>query len=352
MPTNLSRRRQDGGLSDDSPTLRVLLVDDDDNFRHWLATLMRRLGFAVETAIDGTDALLKLRVRPFDVVISDLEMPKMDGLTLIREIRATAATSAQYAIMLTSHGDVDSKVNALNIGYDDFLSKTCTEAEVVATVVAARRMLARQPLISTALREWQVASLRDELTGVAIRRTFLDETERLLAEKRPVGVAILDLNDFKGINDRFGHLAGDRILRDIGALFVRRTRANDLIARYGGDEFVLLVTDLPMEDVAAAAQRLVDEIGALQWTISDLMIQCTATFGLSHSNLLSSPSVEQLLEAADRDLYAKKWVLKNPGETATLYEYPGQPSVAAVLRLPADHTRPSAAKLPVVKEQP
>jgi two-component system, cell cycle response regulator len=347
MSANLSRRRQDGDLTHDAPSIRVLLIDDDDNFRHWLATLMRRLGFAVETAIDGMDGLAKLHVRPFDLVISDFEMPKMNGFELIREIRATPALTGQYAVMLTSHDDADSKVQALTIGYDDFLTKSCTEVEVVAKIVAARRMLSRQQLVSVAVREWQVAALRDELTGVSVRRTFLDETERHLAENRPVGIAIIDLNGFKGINDTFGHLIGDRILRDIGALFVRRTRTNDLIARYGGDEFVLLATDLPLEDIIGAAQRLADEIAALQWIIGDVMVQCTASFGVAHSSLLHQGTVEQLLEAADRDLYAKKWVLKNPGAPPVLYEYPGQPSVAPVVPLPADQ-----AGLPVAQQRP
>ena len=344
MHNHLSRRRQDGDPAHDGPSIRVLLVDDDDNFRHWLATLMRRLGFAVETAVDGADGLGKLSIRPFDLVISDFEMPKMNGFELIREIRATPALVGQYAVMLTSHDDVDSKVTALTIGYDDFLSKSCTEVEVMAKIVAARRIVSRQPLISVAVREWQVASLRDELTGVAVRRTFLDEIERYLAERRPAGVALLDLNGFKSINDTYGHLIGDRILRDIGALFVRRTRANDLIARYGGDEFVLLVTDLPLDDVVGAAQRLADEIALLQWVIGDATIGCTASFGIAHSSLLPNATVEQLLEAADRDLYAKKWMLKNPGAPANLYDYPGRGAIAPVVPLPQDEPGASVAR--------
>ena len=306
---------------------------------------MRRMGFAVETAIDGADALEKLHVRPFDLVISDLEMPKMNGFELIREMRTLPALAGQFAVMLTSHDDVESKVKALTVGYDDFLSKSCTEVEVMAKIIAARRMLVRQPLISVAVREWQVAALRDELTGVAVRRTFLDETERHLAEQRPIGVALIDLNGFKGINDTYGHLIGDRILRDIGALFVRRTRANDLIARYGGDEFVMLVTDSQLDETAGAAQRLVEEIASLQWIIGDTVITCTAAFGIAHSSLLPAATVEQLLDAADRDLYAKKWVLKNPAAPATLYEYPGR-TPGAIVPLPADQPGPSVAKRP------
>lgn len=352
MPTNPTRRRTDGDTFDQAPSIRVLLVDDDDSFRHWLTHLMRRLSFAVETAVDGRDALTKLHARPFDVVISDFEMPRMNGLDLIQEIRSTPALYTQYAIMLTSHDDVRSKVDALTMGYDDFLTKSCTEVEVVAKVMAARRMLSRHQLLSVSVREWQALALRDELTGLAVRRTFFDEAERLIAEKRPLGVAIIDLDAFKPINDTYGHLAGDRILRDIGALFVRRTRASDLIARYGGDEFVLLVNDLPLDDLTGAASRLTDEIASVQWDVSDATIHVTATFGVAHSSLLPNATVEQLLEAADRDLYAKKWVLKNPAAPAHLYEYSAQQK-SEVVALPAENERtgPSVAPRPAVEDQ-
>ena len=324
MPTSLNRRRHDGESPSEPPDVRVLLVDDDDHFRYWLCTLMRRLGFAVETAIDGEDALQKLNARPFDLVISDLEMPRMNGFGLIEAIRATPPLHGQYVVMLTSHDDVQSKVKALTMGYDDFLTKSCTEVEVTAKVVAAKRMLARQQLLSVAVREWQALATRDELTGVAARRTFFEEAERYLAEQRPVGIALLDLNSFKPVNDTYGHLTGDRILRDIGALFTSRTRGGDLIARYGGDEFVLLVPDLTIEDVTGAAERLAQEIALLQWTANDAVIQMTAAYGVAHSSLLPQATIEQLLDAADRDLYAKKWLLKNPGAPEHLYEYPGR----------------------------
>lgn len=351
MPNNPTRRRNDGDPFEDPPSIRVLLVDDDDHFRLWLTHLMRRLGFAVETAIDGTDALAKLHARPFDVLISDFEMPRMNGIELIREIRAIPALCSQYAVMLTSHDDLQSKVDALTTGFDDFLTKSCTEVEVVAKVVAARRMLSRQPLLSVAVREWQALAMRDELTGVAMRRTFFDEAERLLAEKRAIGVAIIDLDSFKPINDNFGHLTGDRILRDIGAMFIRRTRASDLIARYGGDEFVLLVSDLTLDDLTGAASRLNDEIAAGQWDVNDGTIRVTASFGVAHSSLLPQATVEQLLEAADRDLYAKKWVRRNPDAPPHLYEYSGQQTGAEVVKLPVEERsgRPVAAR-PAVED--
>jgi two-component system, cell cycle response regulator len=327
-----TRRRTDGEQPPEHPSARVLLVDDDDNFRAWMSLLMRRLGFAVETAVDGVTALERLRTAAFDLLISDLEMPRMNGMQLIQEIRSTPRLSQQYAVMLTSHEGLDAKVAALTTGYDDFLTKSCTEVEVVAKVVAAQRMLARHRTLSAAVTEWQALATRDELTGVATRRTLMEEAGRCLAENRQIGLALLDLDDFKPINDNFGHLTGDRILRDVGALFLSRTRANDMIARWGGDEFVLLVRDLPLDDLAGACQRLMTEVESMQWTSGDVTFTILVTGGIAHSSLLEAPTLEQLLDAADRDLYAKKWLKKHPGEVQELYEYPG-PNTASVVQL-------------------
>ncbi|HEX8616734.1 MAG TPA: diguanylate cyclase [Thermoanaerobaculia bacterium] len=333
MVTPPLRRRGDAQAAEPK-AVRVLLVEDDDHFRSWLALLMRRLGFVVETAADGTLALEHLHAATFDLMISDLEMPRMNGLELIGAIRATPELAHQYSVMLTSHEDVQSKVAALTTGYDDYLTKSCTEVEVVAKVIAAQRMLARHQVVSAAAYEWQAIATRDELTGLSTRRRLIEEAERSLAEGRHIGIALLDLDDFKPINDTFGHLTGDRILRDIGSLFLSRSRVHDVIARWGGDEFVLLVRDLPVEDLSRAAERLVTEVTAMQWTSEETQFSVGVTTGVAHSSLLDEPTLEILLGVADRDLYAKKWVKKHPGERPDLYEYPGRG--AALVPLPSN----------------
>lgn len=328
------RRHIDHEQPSDPSSVRVLLVDDDENFRFWLTKLMRRVGFTVEAAVDGEHALALLRRSTYDLLISDYQMPRVDGFDLIRAVRADPALCNQYSVMLTAREDLESKIEALTIGYDDFLAKSCTEAEVIAKVVAAKRVVSRQRNLVNAAREWETIATRDELTGVATRRTLLDEAERCLRAGRMVGIAIIDLDEFKPINDTFGHLAGDRILRDLGALFRSRTRSNDLIARYGGDEFLLLVTDLALDDLSGAADRLTGEIATQRWNAGDASFSITATSGLAHSSLIDNASLEKLLDVADRDLYAKKWVKKHPGERPELYEYPGRSTGGALVPIP------------------
>jgi diguanylate cyclase (GGDEF)-like protein len=311
MQTSPQRRHTDDADAVTPPReVRLLVVDDDENFRTWLVRLTRRIGFQVETASNGAEALHLLRAHDFDLLIADFEMPRMDGFELMRAVRRDEALAHQYAVMLTSHDDLDAKIAALSVGYDDFLSKSCTEVEVVAKVVAAKRMVSRQRQLTDAAREWELLATRDELTGVATRRSLYARTDTFLTEKRDVGLAILDLDDFKLINDTYGHLTGDRILRDLGELFIARTRANDLMARYGGDEFLLLVPDSTIDDVRGAAERLIHEVELLRWRTGDASIGIKATSGVAHTSLIPNATLEQLLDSADRALYVQKCAKK------------------------------------------
>ena len=317
------RRRSDLPPESSSERIRVLIAEDDENFGMWLSAMARRLGLDVATAVDGAQAFDWLRGGDFDMLISDFEMPKKDGLELIAAVRAEPSTSGLYAVMLTAHDRPAVKINALTLGYDDFLAKGCTEVEVAAKVAAARRMLARQRAHDADAREWRDIANQDELTRVATRRFFFEQAERQMAGLNSIGIVLFDVDEFKAINDTYGHLTGDRVLKDIGALFLRRTRTDDVIARYGGDEFVLLVLNLGVDETRCVAERLVSELSELQWTAGEVTLRINVTMGIGCSALIEEPTVERLLDVADHELYARKWLKKNPTVTAPeVYQYP------------------------------
>jgi two-component system cell cycle response regulator len=297
------RRATDAG---DPELLRLLVVEDDPNYRAWLASVTRRMGFAVDVAADGEAAMERLTAQSFEIAVIDQEMPRMTGIEVIRNVRAQELNRQVYAIMLTGRGEMENKLNALGAGFDDFLSKASPEAEILAKLVVARRIAARQRTLDTTVRELYGLATRDELTGVFNRRFFVAEAERLLAAHCVVDIVLFDLDDFKRVNDTYGHLAGDRVLREIGTVFDRNTRAEDLIARYGGDEFVLLVPHLPHDDIARVAERLADCIRALKWSAGEEKWTIGVTTGLASSRLLEQPTLLQLLDIADRDLYKNK----------------------------------------------
>src|SRR5206468_3021683 len=136
----------------------------------------------------------------------------------------------------------------------------------------------------------------------------------LLSSGTPATLVLFDLDDFKRVNDTFGHLVGDRVLRDVGSLFQRATRPDDLIGRYGGDEFILVVTGSPFYLVETIADRLSSDIRELTWTIGNDEFSVGVSVGIASSHFLTDATLTQLLEAADRDLYKNKWVRKHPDE--------------------------------------
>jgi two-component system cell cycle response regulator len=315
------RRRTDTEAGE-APPLRALLVDDDEQYRAYLRVMVRRLGFEVTMAGDGAEAVEKMReCHSYDLLIVDCEMPRMDGLQFIAALRRDPSCGDTYAMMLTGRTDVETKISALREGFDDFLVKSSQDIEIIAKLGAARRLISRQRRLDATVRELYGLATRDELTGLFNRRFFFGEAERLIADGVDVTLLFFDLDDFKRINDTFGHLAGDRILRDVGALFLRRTRHEDLIARYGGDEFVMLVTRMRSEEVEAFAARIVREIHGMQWTFGTETFGVGVTTGYACSELLAEPSVAQLLSAGDRDLYKNKWLRQNPTTDPSVYEY-------------------------------
>src|ERR1051326_4096128 len=262
-------RRRSDIESTGLPPLRALVAEDDENYAAYIAVLLRRFGFDVTIAPNGTKAFAAAQERPVDVAVIDFEMPGMNGLELIAALRGNHRSADMYALMVTGHTDLETKVAALRLGYDDFITKSTGDTEMIAKLGAARRLVQRQRRLDAAVRELYGLATRDELTGLFNRRYFYAEAERMLAEGCKINLALFDLDDFKKINDNHGHLAGDQILRDIGALFLRDTRADDLIARYGGDEFVLVTTQATLDDVIALAGRINAEIARRGWIVRE-----------------------------------------------------------------------------------
>jgi diguanylate cyclase (GGDEF)-like protein len=328
----VSLDRRQGDPSSTTPPLRLLVVDDEPVYRAYAAALTRRLGFWVDTVADGEAALQRLAHGAYDIAVIDCEMPRLSGMATIARIRADDTLKALYTIMLTGREDVDTKLTALEAGYDDFIPKSSTEREIVAKLVAARRVASRQRNMSVAMRELYGMATRDDLTAVFNRRFFISESERLLAEGAVVNVVLLDLDGFKAVNDTHGHVAGDDVLRDVGTALLRSTRPDDVVARFGGDEFVVAIPHVDIPAVERIAARLTQAVLALEWVWGpELRIGMSA--GIASSALLEKATLAQLVNVADRDMYKNKWLRKHPDLRPELYQYPDRDRNAVERRL-------------------
>ena len=301
-------RRRIAPTNPDPAPPRVLVVDDDGNYAAFVAATALRLGMPTDIAADGEAAVEQLHSTHYDIAVIDHDMPRLSGLDLIARIRSDSATESIYTVMLTGRNDAEMPLLALSSGFDDHMSKSASEPEIAARLTAARRIAIRQRTLDVTIGELYGLAMHDELTGVFNRRFFVSNTERMLAAGVDVTIVLFDLDAFKNVNDTWGHLAGDRVLRDVGALFLRVTRPEDLVARYGGDEFVMVVANLPAGDAARVAERLASEVSALRWMAGDAAFGIAATTGVASSHLLPDATLPQLLDAADRDLYKNKWL--------------------------------------------
>jgi two-component system chemotaxis response regulator CheY len=217
---------------------------------------------------------------------------------------ATLPTPGLFTVIVIADDIGESTLRALHDGVDDYLATSTPASELVARLRSAARRLEMERKLRTENMKLHTLALTDELTGIANRRALLDTADEVSRHGRRLAVALFDLNGFKRINDTFGHPAGDRILADVAAAFKRYTRYGDIIGRYGGDEFVLLLPDAELSDARSAADRLQRSVEELRWNMHDTPVTMRVTYGIAAGG--PGVSFTQLLAECDRRMYAGK----------------------------------------------
>jgi diguanylate cyclase (GGDEF)-like protein len=291
----------------------VLIVDDDELVRQQLALLVKGAGYNVTEASSGEDALRCLDSRPYSIIISDWQMPDMDGVALTRNVRQRRGEGYVYILLLTARKGQRDVVTGLQAGADDYILKGASPEELLARLETARRITFLEQSLRNANRENRRLAVTDALTGVRNRRYLMKylprEYQRCIRYQRPIAVLACDLDRFKLVNDNFGHEAGDDVLREFCVRSQASLRATDWIARSGGEEFVIVLpeTDLAGAKIVAeriraalAAEPIRTNVGPLAVTISVGAAAVDArgdALNLQHTDLL---------RAADECLYQSK----------------------------------------------
>lgn len=288
---------------------RILVVDDEPVVAESTATILRELGHDVTVAHRWTDALRAFDPLLTDLVLMDAVMPNMDGLKLTRLLREQSQSYVPM-VFLTGLRTAEIRTQCANAGADDFLTKPVDALELRVRVKAMLRIRALTRALEDKTRELERAARTDPLTGVGNRRIF---DERLVAELartrrhgRPLALLMFDLDHFKQINDRFGHLMGDDLLALFGAILREDLRVSDLPCRYGGEEFLLIAPETTGEKARAIAERVRLKFRTRSAAVGTGSPQ-TVSVGISASDVLEVELTERsLLAAADDALYRAK----------------------------------------------
>jgi diguanylate cyclase (GGDEF)-like protein len=298
---------------------RILVIDDDPETAALLAAWFANEPYDVLAAHGGKEGMRLAEEGGADLILLDIRMPDVDGLTVARRLRELERMRDVPIVLLTACGDAETKAEAFAVGADDYLVKPfeCLEIDARIRAMLRRRAYLKgleseiEALVSTKDRLESLLMV-DDKTGLytfrEFRRRLHDEWQRAQRYGGPLSLVFLDLDHFKRVNDTLGHQAGDVVLREFAMLVAGGARANDVAARYGGEEFAVV---LPHTDGAMAvrvAERVRRAVTAFEFLDGEPRARVTVSAGVATypSPIDTIRSVDDLVRQADRALYRAK----------------------------------------------
>lgn len=289
----------------------VLIAEHSTHSRAALSAPLAADGFAVSEATDADEALQVLRARHPDVVLLSVHLPG-DGLEFIDAVKTDPDLASTAVVLMTDEVAADAVFEAIDRGAFDCLRKPVDPAEAVLRVRAALRMAETQRQAREGHERLAALAATDDLTGLLSRRFLESHLRGLLAasarHERPLAVAMLDLDGFKDVNDTHGHAVGDELLQTVVERMRSRLRQEDLLGRWGGDEFLLVLPDVDLGGAVTAADGVRQTIEETEMSVDGERLPITLSAGVA---AWSGESPGDLLELADAALYAAKEAGRN-----------------------------------------
>lgn len=303
--------------------MRVLIADDDPLTRMFVTRSLEGWGWEVVVATDGVEAweILQQEDAPA-LALLDWIMPGLDGPDICRRLRRRTGAYT-YVLLLTSKGSRQDLVDGLMAGADDYLRKPVDVAELRARLNVGQRIVDLQQRLIQACEATKYQATHDQLTGLLNRPAILEglhvEWERSRRTGCGLAIALVDIDHFKTVNDTYGHLAGDEVLRHVATQMQATLRPYDLFGRYGGEEFLLVLPNCAISQAYAVAERLRSIVSALPVPIEGRREPHRVTLSVGVAAADSGKLPESLLlQAADLAMYRAKQAGRNCTEKAAL----------------------------------
>jgi diguanylate cyclase (GGDEF)-like protein len=310
-----------GADAGDPPEVKpsILLVEDEPTTRLMMSRQLKRAGYEMEVVSNGIQALEMLKKRFFPLLLTDWDMPEMNGVALCRAVRAMPLEGYVYTILLTAREGKANLIEGLAAGADDYLTKPPDDNELRARLNTGQRILKLEQSLRAANRQNHLLSITDALTGTYNRRYLMErlpqEIERARRYGHPLSVVLCDVDHFKKVNDTYGHQAGDQVLESFARLLTGSVRSDiDWVTRYGGEEFLIVLPETSVTDAVAFAEKMRAAIAAHPFEIANGTLSVSSSFGVSGYNsaqIQKDASVDNLIANADRCLYRSKDMGRN-----------------------------------------
>jgi diguanylate cyclase (GGDEF)-like protein len=282
---------------------RILIVDDDLAMSNYYAAILANENMQV-TCCDKPLEIIKYLndVRP-DLLLLDLYMPECSGIELASMIRQLESYASMPIVFLSGETDIQKKLLGMSLGADEFLNKGIKPWHLVASVKSRVERSKKLKMIMDS----------DPLTGLLNKRAFNDQLERELKtsvrKNSTLSVAMLDIDNFKTINDTYGHMAGDKVIKLLASILKYRLRASDIVARYGGEEFIVIFKDANINDSSNVVKNILDAFCSYKHSYKDKEFHVTFSCGIA--DVKSTTDKEKLINCADYALYEAKDAGKN-----------------------------------------
>ncbi len=275
-----------------------------------------RWGYEVVTACDGEEAWEVLRAgNGPELAILDWIMPGMDGIDVCRKVREHLGEPYRYIMLLTSKTQKADIIHGMGAGADDYISKPFDPQELRMRLNAGRRIIELQAQLLATRESLRYMVSHDSLTGLFSRVEILEQLRRELdragRDRSPLGVIIADVDHFKVINDTYGHLTGDVVLIEIARRLRRAVRRYDMIGRYGGEEFLILMPGCDADDAVSNAERVRASVMCEPVVLPEGEVRVTISAGVVCGSLDDAADVNGLIRVADAALYRAKATGRN-----------------------------------------
>jgi two-component system cell cycle response regulator len=300
---------------------QILIAEDDPISRRMLQAFLTKWGYQVQTVSDGVKAwaVLEKSDAP-QLALLDWMMPGLEGPQVCRKVRELADRPYTYILLLTARGQKDDLLQGLESGADDYLTKPFDSQELRARLRVGERILDLQHKLIAAGEELRFRATHDVLTGIANRAAVLEvanrEAARQIRDGGPFSAILLDLDHFKTVNDTYGHICGDQVLREAARRIAGCVRTYDTVGRYGGEEFLIIAPTTDGPGSLALAERIRQAVEQPAIDTDAGLVSVTASCGVASSCTANPIPVHELLKLADEALYRAKTAGRNRCELA------------------------------------